>query len=570
MRTPRPWRWTPRRSRRRLAGDVVAPGDREYDLARRAWNLALDQRPALVAFPADAADVVAVVGFARARGLRVAPQGTGHNAAPLRGSTTSPPQHPAHARRADRRGARDRPRRRRHAVAGGHHGGLRASASRRWPAPRRTSASSATRSAAASAGSARKYGLAANSVTAIELVTPDGRFVRATADEEPELFWALRGGGGNFGVVTAMEFRLYDVGEVYAGMMLWPAERAREVLTPGSSGRGRRRRRPPPPRASCTSRRCRSSPTSCAAARWSSSTAPSSASDADAAALVAPLRALEPELDTFATSRRSRSAASTWTRRSRCPAAATASCWASWTRTRSTSGDRRRRARAGCVSPRSATSAARSAACPTARASWAGCGAQYATFAAGMVMAPEMGEAVEAGLDASRRLAPWANGARYLNFTEKRVDPATFYAPEDYARLRAIRAEVDPAGTLLSNHVANDASARRRRHGRRGEEATGARGQGAAAAGDLRAGRARGGQDGRFRRKRAGGGHETSLRPAACHAGGPWRRGAPPARGAARRGPPLPAPCRCRRPAAASPIDERAARGCGRSRQGWT
>ena len=61
---------------------------------------------------------------------------------------------------------------------------------------------------------------------------------------------------------------------------------------------------------------------------------------------------------------------------------------------------------------------------------------------------------MEAGLARfSSAMAPWATGARYLNFTEERVDPATFYAPEDYERLRAIRAEVDPAGTLLSNHV---------------------------------------------------------------------------------------------------------------------
>ena len=83
-----------------LAGDVVAPGDKEYDLARRAWNLAVDQRPALVAFPVDAADVMAVVDFARARGLRVAPQGTGHNAgAAAAARRRHPPQHPAHARR---------------------------------------------------------------------------------------------------------------------------------------------------------------------------------------------------------------------------------------------------------------------------------------------------------------------------------------------------------------------------------------------------------------------------------------------------------------------------------------
>jgi FAD/FMN-containing dehydrogenase len=64
-----------------VGGDIVSPADAEWDLARRAWNLAVDQRPALVAVPADAADVVAIVDFARAHGLKVAPQGTGHNAA---------------------------------------------------------------------------------------------------------------------------------------------------------------------------------------------------------------------------------------------------------------------------------------------------------------------------------------------------------------------------------------------------------------------------------------------------------------------------------------------------------
>jgi FAD/FMN-containing dehydrogenase len=77
---------------------------------------------------------------------------------------------------------------------------------------------------------ARRHGLAANSVTAIELVTADGRRRRVDHRHDPELFWALRGGGGRFGVVTALEFRLYPVPELYAGWLAWPWERAREVL----------------------------------------------------------------------------------------------------------------------------------------------------------------------------------------------------------------------------------------------------------------------------------------------------------------------------------------------------
>ena len=78
---------------------------------------------------------------------------------------------------------------------------------------------------------ARSHGLQANSVTAIELVTADGELVRTDAQHDPELFWALRGGGGNFGIVTALEFRLYPLSEVYAGMMLWDWTEAERVLT---------------------------------------------------------------------------------------------------------------------------------------------------------------------------------------------------------------------------------------------------------------------------------------------------------------------------------------------------
>ena len=77
---------------------------------------------------------------------------------------------------------------------------------------------------------ARRYGLAANSVTAVELVTPDGRHLRADADDEPDLFWAVRGGGGSVGVVTALEMELYPVAELYAGALFFPIERSSEVL----------------------------------------------------------------------------------------------------------------------------------------------------------------------------------------------------------------------------------------------------------------------------------------------------------------------------------------------------
>ena len=81
----------------------------------------------------------------------------------------------------------------------------------------------------------RSYGLAANNVEAIEVVTAEGRLVRADACTEPDLFWALRGGGGSFGVVTAIELRLFPVTEVYAGQLWWPARPPHRCCRPGGT-----------------------------------------------------------------------------------------------------------------------------------------------------------------------------------------------------------------------------------------------------------------------------------------------------------------------------------------------
>ncbi len=216
--------------RRACTGPVLAPGDDGFDDARRAWNLAVDQRPALVALPADAGDVAAVVRHARAAGLRVNVQGTGHGAGALDGldetvlirtSALADVHVDPQARRA-RVGAgviwRDV------AVPASAHG----------LAPLAGSSPDVGVVGYSLGGGigwlARRHGLACNSVTAIELVTADGRLVRTDAEHEPDLFWALRGGGGNFGVVTAIEFAVYPIEELYAGAMFFPFDRAREVL----------------------------------------------------------------------------------------------------------------------------------------------------------------------------------------------------------------------------------------------------------------------------------------------------------------------------------------------------
>ena len=194
---------------------LIAPDDPRFDGARRVQP---GRRPAAGrrrAPPRASDDVVAAVHYARDNGLRVAPQTTGHNAgayATLEGTvlvkTTA-----MDGRRGRRRGA---PRARALAGSRWKHVSPPSSRARAWPrctARLRTSASSGYSLGGGIGWLARKHGLQANSVTAIELVTADGELVRADAEHNADLFWALRGGGGNFGVVTAIEFELYPVDE---------------------------------------------------------------------------------------------------------------------------------------------------------------------------------------------------------------------------------------------------------------------------------------------------------------------------------------------------------------------
>jgi FAD/FMN-containing dehydrogenase len=208
----------------------VTPSDPDWDAARGGFNVLVDQRPDAIAFPADAREVAAVVAHARERGQRVAPQTTGHNAGPLGSlentiivntSALTGVWIDAAARR------------------------VRVGAAARWQdvVPALSDLGLAALHGSSpdvgivgySLGGgigwlARKHGMQANAVTAIELVTADGELVRADPTHEPELFWALRGGGGNFGVVTAIEFAVQPVSSLYAGAMFFGIERAADVL----------------------------------------------------------------------------------------------------------------------------------------------------------------------------------------------------------------------------------------------------------------------------------------------------------------------------------------------------
>ncbi len=214
----------------RLTGRVVVPGDPEWDSVRTAWNLSVDQRPDMVVLPETVVDVVTTVELAGAAGVRVAPQGTGHNA-PALGRLDG-----CVLLRTDRL---------REISVDVAASRVRVGAGVLWG---EVTAALAPHGLAALAGSspdvgvagyllgggfswlARKYGLGSSSITAIELVTGDGTFHRIDSEHESELFWAVRGGAGNLGVVTAIEMAVFAIPQVYAGAMLFPIERAREVI----------------------------------------------------------------------------------------------------------------------------------------------------------------------------------------------------------------------------------------------------------------------------------------------------------------------------------------------------
>jgi hypothetical protein len=213
-----------------MTGRVVVPGDAAWDAARQTFNLLVDQRPEAVAFPVDERDVVAAVNYARRQGLRIAPQSTGHNAGPLGSLEGTIVVHTSQLSEVSIDAAARRVR----VGTGVKWEKVTPGLSELGLAGLHGSSPDVGIAGYSLGGGmgwlARKYGLQTNSVTAIELVTAEGHLVRTDPFHEPDLFWALRGGGGNLGVVTAIEFAVYPVAELYAGAMFFPIERASDVL----------------------------------------------------------------------------------------------------------------------------------------------------------------------------------------------------------------------------------------------------------------------------------------------------------------------------------------------------
>ena len=213
-----------------LGGPLLRPGDDGYDAARQIFNGMIDRRPALIARCAATGDVVKAIRFAREHGLVVGVRGGGHNVAGnavcdgglmidltlMKGIRVDPAARTVHAQ-----------------------AGL---TWREFDRECQAFGLASTGGAISSTGIAgltlgggfgwlgRSYGMACDNLLSADVVLADGSVVAASAEEHADLFWGLRGGGGNFGVVTSFEYRLHPVGPILGGMLLYPLDRAKDVL----------------------------------------------------------------------------------------------------------------------------------------------------------------------------------------------------------------------------------------------------------------------------------------------------------------------------------------------------
>src|SRR5436190_21926965 len=439
-----------------LTGDYVTPEDSNWNEARLAWNLAVDQRPAAVAIPETVDDIAQVVRYARANGLRVAGQSTGHNAHPLADGLEHTVLVKTHRMRAVQIDPAAR-------VARVEPGTLWMDVT--YPAAEHGLAPLAGSSPDVGVAGyvlgggiswlARKYGLATNSVVGIELVNADGDVVRASAGENPDLFWALRGGGGSFGIVTAIELELFPVKELYAGWLIFPMERAEEVLNAWRdwvdhvpdevTSVGRLLQIPPLPDV----------PEPLRGRRLVVVEAAMITDEAEASKLLKPLRKLKPEMDTFATI----PATELQTLHMDPPHPVPGIGDHMLLRDLTPAGIEKVVAVAGADSASPLLSVefrhlggALGRVEPGSGATASLDGA-FAMFAVGMAMDPVMSAAVRAYLPVVKQaLARYDSGREYLNFAEHRTDPRRLWSPMAYQRLRRIKGEHDPLDIFRSNH----------------------------------------------------------------------------------------------------------------------
>ena len=213
-----------------LRGELLRPGDSGYDDARKIWNGMIDKRPALIARCAGVADVIHSVNFAQANNLVVAVRGGGHNVA---GNAVCDGGLVIDLSRM--KSVRVDPARRMARAEPGVTWREFDHATQSFGLATTGGQISTAGIAGLTLGGgwgylARKHGLSCDNLLSVDIVTADGRFLTASASENADLFWGLRGGGGNFGVVTSFEYQLHPVGPVFAGIVAYPIQKAKTVL----------------------------------------------------------------------------------------------------------------------------------------------------------------------------------------------------------------------------------------------------------------------------------------------------------------------------------------------------
>lgn len=434
---------------------LVTPDSANWDDARRAWNLAADQHPDAVVMASSTEDVVAAVRYAHGRGLRVAVQSTGHgasahgdlagtlliNMAGMRGVTVD----------VDARIARA-------------EGGAQWQDVLAVTAPHGLTALHGSAHDVGVVGYtvggglgwlARKHGLACNAVTAVEVVLPDGTHRRLDAASDGDAFWATRGAGGGFGVITAIEFRLFPLTEAYAGWLIWPWERTEEVLTAWSAwcadapeevtSIGRILQLPPIPDL----------PEEMRGAKLVVVEACFLCDRDEADRLLAPLRALEPAKDTFDMMPAPALAMLHMDPPEPVPGIADGGLLDTFTAEAAA-------ALAAAAGPASGSPLLSVEVrhlggaldrVPDGAGALAFLDGEFALFAVGLPMAPGMAEAIDGSIASLlQTMGRWGFGRRYLNFAERPIDARSAFEGATVKRLRAARDAADPGRVLRPNH----------------------------------------------------------------------------------------------------------------------
>jgi hypothetical protein len=440
-----------------IAGRIATPSDADWDQARTAWNLVADQRPSAVAFVESADDVAAVVRFAAENGLRVAGQGTGHGAVAL-----APLDETILIKTERMRGIE--------IEAGAQTARVEAGA-----LALELGEAAQPHGLCSLPGSApdvgvvgytlggglswlgRRYGFACNRVAAIELVTADGEARRVDAENDADLFWALRGGGGGYAIVTALHLDLLPIAEVYAGALLFPAEVGADAVrtyrdwaasVPEEVTSIVRFLRPPPVPDVPEPLRDRPLLTIDAACIGSRE---------EGERIVAPLREIgEPIMDTFG-----------WM-----PTAGLSRIHMDPEQPVPGLGHHRLigdlpdeaiDAFVDLVGPDAGSplllaelrhlggALARPAADGGALSKL---DAGFAMLGVGLPMTPELGEAIGVRLDRLHEaMAPWTADGGYFNFAERPCDADAILPPETCARLAEVKQKWDPDGMVVANHA---------------------------------------------------------------------------------------------------------------------